>query len=61
MTREADITGNLEYIPLDEEIWTLRMLAEAQGYDRVNTDQMIKDAGYDIRDQIKALERIYSE
>ena len=61
VTKEADITGNLEYIPLDEEIWTLRMLAEAQGYDRVNTDQMIKDAGYDIRDQIKALERIYSE
>jgi len=61
VSKEADLTGNMKYIPLQEESWCSQILEEVQGYDRVNTIQVIRDAGYDIREQIKVLERIYAE
>ncbi len=61
VTREADITGNIKYIPLEEDIWTKEILKISEGYDRKNVDHLICESGYDIRTQIKVVERIYSE
>lgn len=61
VTKEADITGNISYLPLDREVWTDKIIKEAEGYERVITDKLICDAGYDIHKQIKVLENLYSE
>lgn len=61
VSREADLTGNVEYLPLTEEVWCQWMLDKAQGYDRENVEWKIRDAGYDIREQIRVVEKIYSE
>ncbi len=61
VTNEADITGNVQYLPLDEEVWVREILKASAGYDRINTDTMVRNAGYDIRDQIKVLENLYIE
>lgn len=61
VTNEADITGNVQYLPLDEEVWVKEILKASAGYDRINTDTVVRNAGYDIRDQIKILENLYLE
>lgn len=61
VTREAEITDNVLYVDLDKEQWVDSILSYAQGYERLKVDRQIQDAGYDIREEIKVLEKLYAE
>lgn len=59
--RETRLTENIEYIPLEKEKWIEAILKYKEGYVRVKKDEQIRKAGYDIKEEIKKLERIYQE
>lgn len=61
VTREADITGNVAFLPLEVEVWQEAILQVAAGYERKCMDAVIKAAGYDLKQQIKVLEELYAE
>lgn len=58
--REAKVTSNLEFLPLSQPLWVNRIMKTVEGYDRINTDELIKQAGYDLKDQINIIEKLYS-
>lgn len=58
VTREADITGRCEFLPLDQpELWAERILSVP--HDRPDTGDAIRQAGYDIETTAKWLEQFY--
>ncbi len=57
--QEAIITENLEWLPLKKNLWIEKCLKLLEGYDRKDMVQEAKDAGYDIREQIKIVEKMY--
>ncbi len=59
--QEAKLTENIKYLELEKEKWVDEILAYSKGYKRVKTDDQIRKAGYDITEEIKVLEKIYSE
>lgn len=61
VTKEAKITDNILFVELEKEKWVQTILKQTQGYRRVKVDRQIRDAGYDIRREIKVLEELYSE
>jgi len=60
ITREADITGNCSFLSLSSppDVWAEEVL-KYKHYDRENTYDKIKSAGYDIRDQVAWLQDFY--
>lgn len=61
ISEETLITGNLERLPLDKDLWSKKCLELLKGYDRKKMEQEIKNAGYDIREQIKIIEEMYGQ
>lgn len=59
VTKEAKITDNVMFVELEKEKWVDAILYYAQGYNRIKADEQIREAGYDIRDEIKVLEDLY--
>ena len=59
--REAKLTDNVEFLELEKDKWIEGMLKYSNGYTRVKTDEQIEKAGYDITEEIKVLENIYSQ
>ena len=59
--RETCITENIVYLPLEKDKWIKEMKKYAVGYQRKNMDARIREAGYDITEEIKVLENIYLE
>lgn len=59
--KEAMLTDNVKYLELEKEEWIDEILKYSDGYTRVKTDDQIRNAGYDITEEIKVLENIYSE
>ena len=58
VTREADITGNCRFLPIDEpEIWAHEILDSS--YIREDTSDSIRNAGYDIMTTVKWLQDFY--
>lgn len=58
VTREADITGNCRFLPIDEpEIWAHEILHSS--YIREDTSDNIRNAGYDIVTTVKWLQDFY--
>lgn len=58
---EVRITKNLMQLPLDTKIWSDAVMSVSKGYKRESMYEEIAAAGYDIRRQIKLLERLYLE
>lgn len=60
ITKEADITGNCRFLSLKSgsDAWAEEVLRH-KGYQRENTADKIKDAGYDIREQASWLQEFY--
>ena len=56
---EAKILDSLESIPLELEIWVSKILDSYQGYERLDTAEILRKKGYDLEVQIKELERAY--
>ena len=61
VTHEAAITSNVEFLPLDLNVWVDKITHYSRHYDRVKVDHSITDAGYNIQLQIKELQRLYTE
>ncbi|WP_027087250.1 glycosyltransferase [Cohnella panacarvi] len=57
---EAQITTNLEFINDEVSNWVQQVCRIAVGYERVVQDRLIEEAGYDLRKQIKVIEKLYA-
>ena len=62
ITQELAITKLAHYISLNDnpKIWAQRILKSSK-YSRVNMKAEIKDAGYDILEEVKKIEQLYLE
>ena len=58
---EINISDNICFLPLSLIEWTNRIADISKGYDRRNMHDIITDAGYNIRYQIKEVEKLYLE
>lgn len=61
VTREAKVTDNVTFLELEKDKWVDEILRYAKGYVRHKVDGQIRNAGYDIKQEIKVLEGIYAE
>lgn len=59
VSKDVDITGLCEFIPLDINMWLNKCLENKN--DRVDTSNKIIEAGYDINTTAKWLEEFYSK
>jgi glycosyltransferase involved in cell wall biosynthesis len=57
---EAKVTPYLDFVPNSVSDWVTLIMKEENGYNRVKTDHLIANAGYDLREQIKVLEKLYA-
>ena len=59
--KEAFLTELIEAIPLNapKEEWVEKVLRYQQGYERPNTFEQLRSAGYDIESVAKEMERFY--
>jgi len=61
ITTETDITGLCKFLSLEnKEEWVTAILS-AKGKARINTQKLLKKAGYDVESQTKWLEKFYLE
>lgn len=58
---EAAITNNIHKLPLDVNSWVEKIIEIAKGYERKNMYEEVTKAGYNIKYQIKEVEKIYLE
>lgn len=57
---EAKITSNLNFVSGSVSDWVKEILQVASGYDRRQLDHLITSSGYDLRQQIKIIEKLYA-
>ncbi|RKD35271.1 glycosyltransferase [Lacrimispora algidixylanolytica] len=58
---ESKITNNLVRLPLEIDLWLEEALKWEAGYVRENTKKIMRDKGYDIKYQIKEIEKLYAD
>lgn len=56
---EVCITDNIQMLPLMKQIWTETIFEISNGYERKNIFDEITAAGYNIKEQIKEVEKLY--
>lgn len=61
VTKEVKITDNVFFLELEKDKWVDKILQYSKGYERNKVDEQIRNAGYDIKQEIKKLEAIYTE
>lgn len=61
VSKDADLTGNTDFLPLDVNRWANEILEKCKSYERKNMAETVIHAGYDIKAQIKEIERMYIE
>lgn len=61
ITEEVKITENIEFLSLDNSLdyWSKQVLKYEEGYERKNTYIEICNSGYDIKENVKWLEKFY--
>ncbi|MDF1494090.1 glycosyltransferase family 1 protein [Caproiciproducens sp. CPB-2] len=59
--REAFITDLIKSVPLEEppEVWSTEILKYKEGFERKDTSEQVRQAGYDTKEQAKWLEEFY--
>lgn len=61
ISREVNCTGKVEYLPLETEEWVQAILGKtSEKKGRESCIDEMKACGFDIKDQIKIIERAYS-
>lgn len=58
---EAKITDNIQMLNLDEDLWVREAVKWSKGYQRFDTRKEMRDRGFDITEQIRVIEKLYSE
>lgn len=59
ISREAQVTDLITFLPLEEQVWAERMMESRQAGERDKKDMELAQAGYDIRTAVKKLENLY--
>jgi len=60
MPKDVGVTNSIKFLPLEKEMWCSHVLEDYRAHrSRANNIEMIRNAGYDIREQIKNVERGY--
>ena len=59
ITREADITGNVEFLPLEKDEWKNKIVNH-QYYERKNVAKDIECAGYNIKATAEIVQKIFN-
>lgn len=59
ITKETDITGNVEFLPLINEEWVNKIIKYDYKYTRKDMMKIITDKGYNIYNQVKIIENEY--
>jgi len=59
--KDIDLTGNVDFLSLDVDKWTNEIIKKAKYYDRKDMTKIIIDKGYDLKTQIKEIEKMYLE
>jgi glycosyltransferase involved in cell wall biosynthesis len=57
--KEAMVTPNMEYVPYDTDKWCLKILEYADGYERKDCSDLVTNAGYSLKNQIRLIEDLY--
>ncbi|MGZ0043302.1 glycosyltransferase [Paenibacillus ottowii] len=57
---EAKITPNLKFLPYNVSEWVSNILQVENGYVRENNNHLIRQAGYDLKKQIRIIEKLYA-
>lgn len=60
VTKEAQITERVDFLGLDVQQWCERIKERAGAYERRDESERITHAGYDIKLQVKLLEKEYA-
>lgn len=60
VTREARITDLVEFLELDAECWRIKIVEWSGAYERKDQSDQMKGAGFDLKQQVKLLEKEYS-
>lgn len=58
---EVCVTDNLTRLPLDAAVWSEAIASVSSGYQRENMYDQITDAGYNLKFQIKNVEKLYAD
>ena len=59
VSEEARITNKIKYIDLDEDSWIKEIKDSSKLIERKNLSQMLTLSGYNIKDEIKKIEKLY--
>lgn len=61
ITKEVGLTNLVKYLPIDKgiDIWSKEILSLNIEDDRLNTGDIIKNAGYDVKTSAKWIEKFY--
>jgi glycosyltransferase involved in cell wall biosynthesis len=60
VTPETNITELLQYLPFDIEVWVEAILGK-RNFNRMDVSGKIREAGYDIEEEVTKLENLYEE
>jgi glycosyltransferase involved in cell wall biosynthesis len=58
--KEVCVTDNITMLPNKVENWVEQIIEISKGYERRNMYEEITNAGYNIKEQIKKVEKLYS-
>lgn len=59
ITPMSKITDKVDFLPLESQKWVDKILKYSKGYERKNTEDIMKNAGYNMDAVIKQIEEIY--
>ena len=60
ITRDAALTEDVSYLPIDNEnLWVEEILKYQSGYKRENNQKVVEKAGYEVQSTIHLLEKEY--
>lgn len=59
ITPTSKVTDKVDFLPLEPQEWVDKILKYSKGYERKNTEDIMKNAGYDMDAVIKQIEEIY--
>ena len=60
ITHELDFGKNVRYLPLDKSIWSEALAQKVVNTNRGEGLNKVREHGYDIRDSVKILEKVYN-
>lgn len=59
LPQEVGVTKNIYFLPLEMDTWKNKILDLMNIYERLDMSEVVSEAGYNIRQQIKVIEQAY--